>query len=233
MNVGADIIDLTGFRLEGAVEFDFSESEWKWLGPGEVIVAVRDMDAFARRYDVRMLQIVGTYGGHLSDGGERIRLLGRAGEPLLDFAYDDRWYPETDGGGYSLVIREAGADPDSWGSKESWAASEVLHGTPGVHENLVAGGRQRPGDANGDGRFDIADPIRLLGLLFAGTDNPLPCAGSISSPGNVKVLDANGDGRVDLADAIHSLNWLYAGGRPHVLGADCVPVEGCPDLCAP
>jgi hypothetical protein len=37
-----------------------------------------------------------------------------SGGAIHDFEYDDAWYPTTDGGGFSLVIRDVNADSSVW-----------------------------------------------------------------------------------------------------------------------
>lgn len=62
----------------------------------------------------------------------------------------------------------------------------------------------RRGDPDGNGVFDIADPLFLLGCLFFGTDCP-DCPDS---------ADVNDDGKVDVSDAIAHLMWRFGGGEP-------------------
>jgi hypothetical protein len=90
----------------------------------------------------------------------------------------------------------------------------------------------RPLDANADGRLDGSDPIVLLGYLFLGFPEALPCGdGSLHDPANRTLLDANADARVDIADAVHLLLHLFASGPPPAAGTECVPAPGCPDTC--
>ena len=96
-------------------------------------------------------------------------------------------------------------------------------------------GRQLPGDANQDGAFDQSDAVWLLGYLFLGTADRLPCdGGSAWAPeaGVASLLDWSNDGAIDLSDAIAMLSWLYLAGHPHPLGTSCIPIVGCPDLCS-
>jgi hypothetical protein len=68
----------------------------------------------------------------------------------------------------------------------------------------------RRGDATGDGRFDISDPVRVLLVLFLGREGP-DCG---------DVLDVNDDGALDLSDAVFALNHLFLGGpEPPLPGA--------------
>jgi hypothetical protein len=100
---------------------------------------------------------------------------------------------------------------------------------------LCAGGRQRPGDSNQDGKLDLSDAIWLLGHLFLGTQPKLPCGGGSASapgPGDLELADVNGDGGIDLSDAVSILGFLFLGARPPALGTECVAISGCPDICS-
>ncbi len=233
LNAGAVDTSLSGVRLEGGVEFDFATAAVSRLAPGERLVIARNVDAFASRYNIAGITIAGEYAGKLSNEGERLVLRGPLGETLLDFRYEAFWYPETDGGGRSLVVADAGASPASWGSKESWRPSASTDGSPGEPEPGEGGrGLQLPGDSNQDGSLDLADAISLLFRLFGGAAMTLPCAGAgIGDAGNGTLLDSNGDTRVSLSDAVHVLAHLFRGGPPPALGMRCARIEGCPDTC--
>jgi uncharacterized repeat protein (TIGR03803 family) len=109
---------------------------------------------------------------------------------------------------------------------------------PGVVFRLDAGIRrlplQLPGDCNQDGQLDISDALCLLGYLFLGRPSALPCGGGTGSdPGNAALLNFNGDtGGVDVSDVIAMLHYLFLGGPAHVLGKNCIPLAGCPDISA-
>jgi hypothetical protein len=91
---------------------------------------------------------------------------------------------------------------------------------------------QLPTDCNQDGDVDLSDPICVLMQLFLGAPTPPPCEGTLSAPGNVKLLDANGDTRLDLSDPIYVLQYLFVGGDPPALGIQCQSIPGCPDNSA-
>ncbi|MBN1418152.1 MAG: VCBS repeat-containing protein [Planctomycetes bacterium] len=61
--------------------------------------------------------------------------------------------------------------------------------------------RAERGDANADGRRDLADPIAVLGHVIS--SGPLACP---------EAAEVNGDGRLDLADPIYLLSYLFASG---------------------
>ncbi len=62
----------------------------------------------------------------------------------------------------------------------------------------------RRGDANIDGDSNIADPIFVLGFLFA-DETTLDCAAS---------ADTNADDALNIADPIYHLNYLFGDGMP-------------------
>ena len=59
------------------------------------------------------------------------------------------------------------------------------------------------GDSNGDGLFDIADPVATLAFLFS--MKPVSCR---------LALDVNDDNNVDIADPIYALRHLFVEGPP-------------------
>ena len=227
-------LDLTGARIEGGIRFDFTSGAVTSLGPGEHVVIVEDLEAFASRYDLERILVAGEFSGNLSNGGEAFSLVDAGGAEALRISYSDDWYPATDGGGRSLQLEDLLAAGEALGEPASWRPSSVEDGTPGFADpGLAEGGRQFPGDLNQDGNTDISDSIALLGHLFLGSPARLPCGeGAIGDPGNISLLDANGDKGINLTDAIHSLAYLFMGGAPPVLGTECVPIPGCPDACA-
>ncbi len=232
-NVGPESIDLAGVRLVGAVRFDFSLGVVLSLAPGKACVVVRSYDAFVERYGARGISIVGEYSGELSNLSERIILEGPLGEPIHDFRYSDRWYPETDGGGPSLVIRDPHGDLSSWNFAESWRVSRQPRGSPGIDEEAPPpGGRRRGGDFNSDAALQLSDAVGLLGYLFIDAAAGLPCEGEIEGAGNLALLDSNGDGQVDLTDAVYVLGFLFLGGPQPVQGTACVTIPGCAESCS-
>ncbi len=52
-------------------------------------------------------------------------------EPILDFAYDNNWYPATEHLGFSLVIRNENTPFYTWTDPASWRPSTALGGSPG------------------------------------------------------------------------------------------------------
>lgn len=109
------------------------------LQAGSSVLVVADRNAFEARYG-HDLDIAGVYEGQLDNGGEEIGLRDNVGENVLEFEYDDEWYPQTDGLGYSLQVTSHDLLPGEWSFSDSWKPSVLLGGMPGVNNegNLVS-----------------------------------------------------------------------------------------------
>lgn len=129
-NIGTTTLDLTGIRFTNGIEFNFTGSVVTSLGAGHHVLVVKNLAAFNSRYG-SLANIAGTYAGSLDNSGERLALVGALGEPILDFVYDDGWYPITDGHGFSLVIINETAPLNTWNNKSSWRPSGIEEGSPG------------------------------------------------------------------------------------------------------
>jgi hypothetical protein len=121
-------IDLSGYQFEG-IQLVFPAGSVLPGGGVWVLASGSAPELFAARYPG--VPVAGWYGGTLSNGGERIALLDRAGNVVLAVEYDDEggWPREADGGGFSLELVDLDGDPNEPGS---WRASTVAGGTPGV-----------------------------------------------------------------------------------------------------
>jgi hypothetical protein len=128
-NIGGIPLNLTGVHFVRGIEFTFGSVPL--LAPGEYVLIVKNIAAFESRYGPGF-NIAGQYIGSLDNGGENIEIADIVGEKVQDFAYNNSWYPITDGAGASLVIVNDQAHWDSWGLKESWRPSTYDGGTPGA-----------------------------------------------------------------------------------------------------
>ncbi|MEM7167791.1 MAG: hypothetical protein AAF581_20235 [Planctomycetota bacterium] len=85
---------------------------------------------------------------------------------------------------------------------------EIAAGAPDVNMNGIPdeceGASFERGDCNADGGFDLSDPVRHLGILFA-SEPPAPCEDA---------CDTNDDGLSNIADAVAALNALFGLGTP-------------------
>jgi CotH kinase protein/Lamin Tail Domain/Immunoglobulin I-set domain len=133
-NIGPATLDLTGVRFVHGIAFDFSGSSMTSLEPGATVVLVKNLVAFSARYG-NGFPIAGQYDGSLENRGERLQLVDASGEEILDFSYDNNWYPITDGLGFSLVTVDETAEPDAWNSRANWRAGGQFDGSPGAEES--------------------------------------------------------------------------------------------------
>src|SRR5262249_29222112 len=92
-------LDLTNVRFVNGVDFNFTGSAVTQLAPGATVLVVRNAAAFTARYGTGF-NIAGAYAGALDNAGERIQLVDASGEEILDFHYNNSWYPVTDGLGF-------------------------------------------------------------------------------------------------------------------------------------
>ncbi len=138
-NISTDTtLDLSGLRLADGLEFDFTGSAVTSLAPGARVLVVKNPDAFNERYGAG-LPVAGQYTGTLDNNGERLQLLDGSGEEILDFSYNDNWYPATDGEGFSLVVVNEQAEPDAWNNRTNWRPSGSPDGSPGTAESASPG----------------------------------------------------------------------------------------------
>jgi hypothetical protein len=112
-------VDLTGWRLSDAAEFEFPVGTR--ISPQSYLVIAKNAAAFAQIHP--HVPVLGNFDGTLSNHDERIQLFD-AQDNLADEVHyfeGGTWPAEPDGGGSSLELIDADAD-NSRGS--SWAASD-------------------------------------------------------------------------------------------------------------
>jgi hypothetical protein len=99
----------------------------------------------------------------------------------------------------------------------------------GTHTVFITCAGDLPADANGDGRIDLFDGIKILLQLFLG-DAPT-CTQDFESDANITLLDADGDGQISLNDGIHVLRHVVRGTEPPLAGTECIVIPECPNVC--
>ena len=133
VNNSAETLNLGGMRFTAGVVFTFPATS---LAAGARVVVAKRPAAFLLRHP-GFSGVLGGYEGNLDNGGERIELTEVSGEVVVDFAYDDIWYPITDGGGYSLVLRDPATEVTALGLAPSWVMSPDWDGSPGVGDTFA------------------------------------------------------------------------------------------------
>jgi len=135
-NIGASTLDLAGVAFKGGVSFDFEDASVGSLAAGERALLVRDPVAFTLRYGAG-LPVIGTYMGGLKNSSEAITITAAVGVTVLDFTYDDSWYPTTDGEGFSLEIIDDSLALSTWALSGRWQPSDSTGGSPGTDASGV------------------------------------------------------------------------------------------------
>ena len=94
-------VDISGWRLDDAIEFTFPEGT-VIEGGGYVVVAA---DPAALAAESGLAGIFGPYNGNLANGGERLQLFNHADRRMNEVEYDDEgdWSILADGSGASLA----------------------------------------------------------------------------------------------------------------------------------
>ncbi len=121
--------------------------------------------------------------------------------------------PEPDFSLFLVDLRVLGRRPLGGRFTDSFFEVDIAESAAGV----------LPGDANLDGRRNIADAVAVLRRLFLADRTPPPCQRAPDDPANVALLDGNGDGRVDVSDVVHLPRRPAARGRRAVHGDPGLP----------
>ena len=129
VNTGSSSLDLAGAAFTEGIDYTFSAGAT--LAAGQRLILVKNLAAFTLRYG-SVSNVVGPYSGQLNNGGERLQITDITGENILDFSWNDNWYPPSDGGGRTLVIRDPEIEFNAFGEPSSWGISSAVNGSPGL-----------------------------------------------------------------------------------------------------
>ncbi|MDB6155212.1 MAG: exported protein of unknown function [Chthoniobacteraceae bacterium] len=125
-NLMAFDMDLSGWRLTGAVTYTFPEGT-RILSGGRLVVAANPA---ALQSSAGLADVLGPWTGALDNKGETITLRNQIDRIMDEFSYDyaGRFPVAADGGGVSLAKRSPGLPTEE---PESWIYSGQIGGTPG------------------------------------------------------------------------------------------------------
>ena len=140
-----------------------------------------------------------------SRGGERVRIRGSGFVEGLRIEFDDtpaRVVSLSPDGGSVEVITPPHAPGDVEVRAINLRPGE-LPGSVRLSFRFEEDAAFLRGDADGDGRRELSDAVRILAHLFQGRS--APCR---------KALDSDDDGRILLTDAVSLLRFLFSGGPP-------------------
>jgi len=130
-NTGSSFLDLSGLKLDSAVNYTFPENTL--LAPGAFYVVASKPNSFYSQYGVYPS---GNYENKFNNGGEYVLLTNRNGSKISSFTYDDiaPWPLEPDGQGYTLTSVENNpiGDPNDF---SYWKKSSKLGGSPFANDD--------------------------------------------------------------------------------------------------
>lgn len=139
-NIGSESVNLNLVQFTAGITHTFGDV---FLAPGQTVLLVRNKTLFEAHYTSLPagVEVIQWSGGALDNAGETLTLVDALGRTIQSFSYDDKWYPLTDGDGFSLTIRDA-YQPDltAWDSKAGWRISSAAGGTPGADDTEIAPG---------------------------------------------------------------------------------------------
>jgi len=147
LNLGANRVDLTGWKIDKGVQFEFPAMS---LGAGERLVVAADLLSFQTKYE-DVPNVVGGWTGQLSNQSEAIAIEDASGKRIDRVEYADggewsvrvtdstigdwAWSDAHDGGGKSLELINS-LMSNNYG--QNWRASRTDDGTPGEENSVVA-----------------------------------------------------------------------------------------------
>jgi hypothetical protein len=127
-NAGAQAVSLEGWSFTDGVSFTFPAGTT--MAPGAYLVVARDAARIRAVYGLSAAQVIGSYTGALSNGGEALELQDARGRTIDYVLYDDDfpWPEAADGGGPSIECVNVALDnatPRNWLASESRGWREV------------------------------------------------------------------------------------------------------------
>jgi len=135
INTGFPGLDVTGAWFSDGIDFTFPALT---ILLRERVILAKNPAAFALRYPSVTARVIGPYEGVLDNGGEHLEMKDAVGETVLSFTYKDGWYPDSDGTGRSLVLRNIDTPYNEFGDPCRWALSGGVSGSPGAADEFFA-----------------------------------------------------------------------------------------------
>ena len=187
MNVGATPLDLLDVRFTKGVDFDFSEGLVDVLGPGELVLIVKNIAAFEARYGDTW-PVVGEYtDDNLSNGGERLKLSFGAGITIHDIdEYNDTapWPTLPDGDGFSLTLIHPDSIPGpDHNDPANWRPSTLAGGSPGTLDAMPYAAWRTANGVTDDLSDDDRDGLVALMEFALGSDHQVASSQDLPAGG--------------------------------------------------
>lgn len=182
-NISARTVSLNEAAFTAGVSYSFTGASARSLAPGEILVIASNPVGFAARYGASVIP-VGPYSGDLANGSETVTLTSALGVVLDSVTYSDKWWPTSDGGGFSLVVKNV--FPDDVNKAEAWQPSAVAAGSPGAWDSASLGFTAGP-DQGTTGSAALAGKP----LVDLSSGAPVWAWSTTAGPGVVTYADSN------------------------------------------
>lgn len=140
-NKGTAPVDLSGWRIRDAVQFDFPDGST--IDAGEYLIVAKNAEEVSTKYPD--ITVAGSFEGSLGNHDDRIRLLDTTGNLADDVHYFEGgyWPLAADAGGSSLELRDPDADNShatAWAPSDNSNDSDwVTHTRRGIADLDVTG----------------------------------------------------------------------------------------------
>lgn len=128
-NSSTSHLDLSGLRFSDGITYTFPDGTI--LQSGNYLTLAHSSSHYQQLYEHAPS---GQYEGKLSNSGEKIRLQTTNAVGVIEFTFNDSWYPNSDGLGQSLQLRDNNLENVQLSDPSAWRASHIRHGTPGTAE---------------------------------------------------------------------------------------------------
>jgi hypothetical protein len=136
VNTRPAALDISGAMFVEGVDFTFPANTV--LQSSQRILIVANIAAFELRFGTGK-PVAGAYTGKLNNDGEKLQIHDAVGENILEFSYNDIWYPPTDDNGHALVVLDPATTPvTDFDLPENWGISLDIGGDPGTAPTGVA-----------------------------------------------------------------------------------------------
>ncbi|MBW8017930.1 MAG: hypothetical protein FVQ82_17305, partial [Planctomycetes bacterium] len=136
-NIGTEAINLNLVQFIEGVHHEFDAVT---VSAGGYALLVRNQTAFEAFYPSLPagVPIIQWQDGALDNDQDKMQINDALGQTIQVFTYKDGWYDMTDGGGFSLTIKDVSAtDLTLWDEKAGWRPSAAVDGSPGIDDTGI------------------------------------------------------------------------------------------------
>jgi len=205
--------DISGFAFTDGIDYVFGANTV--IAAKDYLVLARDPEALEATYGIS--GAYGPFSGRLSNDGEGVEFRNANGEIVISFRYGDTrpWPVSPDGAGHSLVLPNAGRDPEEGAA---WSASTYIGGTPGAPDQIQV-------EPEAPTLLTLVD-IGHEGRYFKGTTEPSPNAQGQATTDWTRIDFGDLPGRSDWQDGLNGYGYSSASDELQYIGTQLNDMSG-------